>query len=516
MNRKNYGVVLPSALILLVSLTLVAVTVAYRSTMNEVIAANQRDAVNTMFIAESGIEKGIADIRDHNVKNNVESMTAFCTDVGNGNFTPPSSSISSGQYVTSVDCTTNPTNPVLISVGQLVSGTEVLAERQLEVVLEAPAPAPPGGGPGNSNFSFLANDFIEISSMHFVGPLIHIHTFGGVKVSGAPNTCATWDEACKNYSNLATAPPGYLTARWYDPKTYEMVTSNDFPWDLNGPSYDGLGTPDDNPYDIFADYGVADGDLAALEEKAKEIIPHIYPPDWQQYATVELSADCKVYAGQAATDYTPGELIWDVSADGTWNQWTCSSQSAWTVKTEGVLHDAFYYVHGNVKAGGSGEKQTNGVWNSTIVTTGYFESGCCPAFGTWNQPTGNPDADNLFLLAGNDIIVQSSPEQVIEGVIAAHREVKLDGSQSHYRGMVIAENGLWHDYDLYPDSDVEVHDNEALGIDVQNETDRSKINNVINSNTVLEGTGIGFGGAGLPGSTGPLMVEAAAWREVLD
>ena len=52
-RNKNLGVVLVSALLLLVSMTLIAVTVSYRSTMGELIAANQRDALNAMTIADS-------------------------------------------------------------------------------------------------------------------------------------------------------------------------------------------------------------------------------------------------------------------------------------------------------------------------------------------------------------------------------------------------------------------------------------------------------------------------------
>ena len=60
MNPRNNGAVLPSALILLVSMTLIAVSVAYRSTLNELIGANQRDSVNAMMVAESGLESGFA------------------------------------------------------------------------------------------------------------------------------------------------------------------------------------------------------------------------------------------------------------------------------------------------------------------------------------------------------------------------------------------------------------------------------------------------------------------------
>jgi Tfp pilus assembly protein PilX len=509
--KKNRGVVLASALILLVSMTLIAVTVAYRSTMNELIAANQRDATNAMAIAESGLEAGFAEV----TTNHADIASTLC-DIADPDGDPAtydgvplidSTSISGGNYVVTVsDCVAN-TRAVLHSIGT-VNGSE----RQLEVVLGMVDTSSPGSG--TSSHSFLANDYIEIQSNYFVGPLIHIHTFGKVKVAGAPYTCVS----AADCPNLETAPWGYITAAEYDPKTYELVTKNPYPWDLNGPDMDGLGTLDDNPYDIYAYYGIDPGATqavkdAALDAIAKEVIPHVYPPTYREFATIELSADCIVSAGAASTDYAPGTVIHDVSTNGAWNGWTCNSQSAWSVNSEGTPYDAFYYVHGNIKAGGSGEKQTNGVWNATFVATGSFESGCCPSFGTWNQPTGNPTADNIFLLVGNDVLIQSSPAQAIEGIIAAHREVKLSGSQSHYKGAVIAENGLHHDYVNFPDSMQEVVDNAELGIDVQAEWERASIN-VINSNTILEGTGIGLGGGG--SESGTPVLTAEAWRELVD
>ncbi|MFC1778624.1 PilX N-terminal domain-containing pilus assembly protein, partial [Pseudomonadota bacterium] len=369
-RSKNRGVVLASALILLVSMTLIAVTVAYRSTMNELIAANQRDATNAMAIADSGLEAGFAEI----VTNHGDIAQSLC-DIADPDGDPStydggpligSTSISGGNYVVTVsDCVAGD-QAVLHSVGT-VNGSE----RQLELVVGMVDTSSPGGG--TSSHSFLANDYISIATNYFVGPLIHIHTFGEVKVSGAPYTCVSTADC----PNLETAPWGYITAAAYDNKTYELVTANPYPWDLNGPDMDGLGTLDDNPYDIYDYYGIDPGASqavkdAALDAIAKEVIPHVYPPTYQEFATIELSADCIVSAGAASTDYTPGTVIHDVSSDGAWNGWTCSSQSAWSVNSEGTPYDAFYYVHGNIKAKGSGEKQT-GVWNATFVATGSFE-----------------------------------------------------------------------------------------------------------------------------------------------
>lgn len=512
---RSKGVVLAGALILLVSLTLIAVTVAYRTSMNELIAANQRDALNAMAIAESGLESGFAAVKTVVEANGDSLPQSFCdtylepTMLDSQKKLAYSSDISDGSFAVWVtECLEGGANvggATMHSIG-MVNG----AERELEVVMGIEDTTSPGAG--TSNYSFLANDYISLTGLYFVGPLVHIHTFGEVKADGKQETCVIWSDC----PNIATAPTGYVTAKTYDPATFKLLTDSDSPWDLNGPNFEGVGgpNPEDNPYDIYADFGIdpnasQEAKDAALLAAAKDTIPHIYPPTYREFATIELSADCVVSAGKANTEYAEGTVIHDVSADGAWNNWTCSSQSAWSVNSEGTPFDAFYYVHGNVKAKGDGAKQS-GVWNATFVATGSFESGCCPSFGTWNQPTGNSDADNIFLLVGNDVIIQSAPEQTIEGIIAAHREVKLDGSQSHYKGTVIAENGLHHDYVNFPDSDQEVVDDPDNGIDVQNELNRADYN-VINSNTILEGTGVGLGGGATV--SGAPVLTAKAWRE---
>jgi hypothetical protein len=108
-QNQNQGFVLASALILLVSLTLVAVTVAYRNTLNEMMAANQRDYVNAMTVAESGIEEGFAKAK-HNqggfwVDTANQVFGQDLLDVNNNTFT--SGYVSGGNYL--VTCATSST-----------------------------------------------------------------------------------------------------------------------------------------------------------------------------------------------------------------------------------------------------------------------------------------------------------------------------------------------------------------------------------------------------------------------
>ncbi|MDX1461357.1 MAG: hypothetical protein R3348_09910, partial [Xanthomonadales bacterium] len=187
---------------------------------------------------------------------------------------------------------------------------------------------------------------------------------------------------------------------------------------------------------------------------------------------------------------SPGAQIWDVSSQGVWNGWSCNG-SAWEMKSSSAsLYSAFYYVHGNIKISAS----PSSPWQASFVTAGNIEIGCCTYFIPYGN-TGNTIADNIFLLAGNDISVFGSPGNIIDGVIAAHGNVKLSGSQSHFRGSVIAE-----DYKYGIEGMQEVTTN------VQSIKDPTSIN-LINSNVIVEGTGIGLT------STGD-KVAKAGWREL--
>ena len=63
--QKNRGAALVSSLIILLAMTVVAVTVAYRSTLDELMSANQRDALNAQSIADSGLDAGFAEVKEN-------------------------------------------------------------------------------------------------------------------------------------------------------------------------------------------------------------------------------------------------------------------------------------------------------------------------------------------------------------------------------------------------------------------------------------------------------------------
>jgi hypothetical protein len=475
-SDRNKGAVLAGALILLVSLTLIAVTVAYRTTLDELMAANQRDALNAMSIADSGIEAGFAEIK----ASYPELGTGLCTHVSGNPLA--TASISQGSYTVIVDdCVEYDPD----AVPPVVEGSVVLnsvgtvngAIRETELLLTYEESS------GSANWpSFLANDYIDISGAKFVGPVIHVHSNGRIKVGGAPLTCTSaavcgteGDPPAGIISSSAEAGVGF------DRKSEEIETANPYPWDLWGQ------VPTDLPAEAQELY--LNNENPSVGPPAPMEIPHVYPPDWQGNATVELTHDCRVVEGPASA--SPGTEIWDVSSQGVWNGWSCGS-SAWEMKSSSAdLYSAFYYVHGNVKISASPDS----AWTASFVAAGNIEITCCVQFHPYGQ-TGDPAADNLFLLAGNDIVVSGSPGNITDGMIAAHGQVKLTGSGSHFRGSVLAEDYL-HGAGQEVTTNVQTIKN-------------SIATNLINSNVILEGTGLGLTGGG-----GPPGLKIKGWRELV-
>ncbi len=127
------GFVLITTLVLLLSMTVLAATVAYRTVLDEYMAANQRDGIKAMVIAENGIDAGYALIE----KDYVTSLSFYpgLFDL-NGPFISGESP--EGYYVVNVtrDITsTGEELAVMTSVGS-ANG----AKREIEVVLQMKRP----------------------------------------------------------------------------------------------------------------------------------------------------------------------------------------------------------------------------------------------------------------------------------------------------------------------------------------------------------------------------------------
>lgn len=126
-RKPQRGFVLVSSLVMLLSLTLLAATIASRNTLDEMMASNQRDHIDAMGVAESGIEAGFAAVKAHHASSRV-----FDT-IWLQNLMPsvvPHTRISGGTFQVSLPTVTN-NLVVLRSVGG-VNG----ASREIEIVME--------------------------------------------------------------------------------------------------------------------------------------------------------------------------------------------------------------------------------------------------------------------------------------------------------------------------------------------------------------------------------------------
>jgi hypothetical protein len=421
-HNKNHGIILFSVLIILVSLTLVALTLTQRNTMDEMMSAAQRDSANAIAISESGIEAGFALVEQNYILGQVIKDELYQLPGG----VLSQDTISGGNYlVTVIDGVPNDGIATLNSVGDFNGSV-----REIEIVLDMLRP-------GNAAFAILTSSDINSldGSAEVNGPHADVHSNSDVEVGN-----------------------------------------------LNSPGVDGVVSASGtvtahDPSDIAG--GTVDG--AALVE-----IPHVYPPEYLQYATAIFTGDCKVMSPGGA------ELA-DLSGSATWHGWKCRPGVDWTLganPADGYL-SAFYYIHGNVKINSGPDTE----WMVTFVAEGNIEISGNPDFVPFgslpSNDTGDAEANEILFLAGNDIDLRGTAGALTSGIIAAHMEVAMQGNVTH-TGTVLAENGL-----------------HGMGQEVttgQVTTDIVSANS-FSGNMVINGTGSGLGTI--------KELTATAWRELV-
>jgi hypothetical protein len=421
LRQTNDGFVLVSTLIILVSLTLIVVTVAWRNTLDEQMAANQRDAVNAMTIAESGIEAGFAKVRKDYVKAR-KFMTNELVRFSSSPMLNPA--LSGGSYAVTFPVV-NSNYVVMRSVGRAAG-----AERVIEVVIEIDAD-------GMSEYAILTElDIDSVSGEPIIeGPYANVHSNSNIDINGNPQIDG-------NVSASGTIEVGG------DPVIGGEQTSG-----------------------------------AAVIE-----IPHVYPPEYREFATVVLTADCRVQS-------PGGALLADLADGGQWHGWDCAVGDKW-VMADGDpfdgLFDGFYYAHGNVIVSGSPER----TWYTSFVAEGYIEISGNADFRPWASKAGNRTgdsvADEILFLAGNDLKINGNPTQQFNGIMAAHMDIQVSGNP-FLEGSLLAENGKHA-----------MGQEVTTGQQVKNLVDK----NEFNGNMVLEASGTMMIGSGNP-------ARIKAWRELV-
>jgi len=420
MHHNDRGIVLAGVLIILVAVTLAAVTVARRNTMDEMMAANQRDALNALSISDSGIEAGFSLVK----QNYVQSQDLLEDDLTNlPNDILIQDSVSGGNYlVTVIDGVADDGIVTLNSLSDYNGSV-----REIEVMLEM-------RNLGGGAIAILTNDDIVMSGeANISGPDADIHSNANISISGNPTLSGT------------VSAEGTVSIS---------------------------GTPD-------IEGGTVSG--AANVE-----IPHVYPPEYLQYANVILTADCKVTSASGT--------VWADASDNNWHGWACAPGDKWTMNdstpADGI-YSGFYYVHGNVILSGSPLTQ----WGLSVVAEGYIEVSGIAAYQPWGSlmpnDTGDVVANEILFLAGNDLKINGNPSQEFNGILAAHMDVGFSGNPQ-LNGSILAENGLHH-----------------MGQEVttgQLEKNIVDFNN-FNGNMIMVASGNGLGGV--------KKLAATAWRELV-
>ena len=423
MHNKNRGIVLGGVLIILVSLTLVALTVTQRNTIDEKMAANRRDALNAMTISESGIEAGFALVKNNYVQG--QEMTDELYELP-GNVLSQDS-ISAGSYlVTVIDGIPNDGKATLNSVGNFNGGV-----REIEIVVGMRQP-------GRGAYAILTSDRINSidGSATVTGPNADVHSNSDVEIGNLSG----------GGIDGAVSAAGTVTA--HDP---DQVTGG------------------------------------SVSGAAQVEIPHVYPPDYLQYATVIFTADCRVMS--------PGGVEWaNIPGNGDWHGWKCKPNDSWDLSSSNPADghfSGFYYIHSNIDITGG----PAGEWAVTFVTEGYISISGNPVFRPWGSlpanDTGDAEANEILFLAGNDIDLRGTSSAEFSGIVAAHMEVSMSGNVTH-TGSVLAENG-------------------AYGMGQEITTDHTYRDivaaNSFTGNVTINGTGTGLGAI--------KQLTALAWRELI-
>lgn len=419
LRKTHRGIALVSAMVLLVSLTLVVVTTAYRNTSNELMASNQRDSITSMTVAESGIEAAFALVSKNYVKERlflVDELSPFTS-------SPLlSDSVSGGDYTVTVP----QIDPNFIVVNS--TGSVSAAEREIEVILTI-------DGGATSTYAILTEDSIDAleGRMEITGPFANVHSNSDVIILGNPTVSGTV-------------------------------------------SASGSVSSSGNP-----DIGAGVSGAAVVE------IPHVYPPEYEQYATVVFSPGCTVLS-------PAGGSIADLSDGSRWHGWGCIVGEKWVMSgnVAGDLFEGFYYVKGNVSLEGN----PNGTWYASIVAEGNIEVSGNAEYKPWgskpDNTTGDHTANEIMFLAGNNLTIAGTPGQLINGILAAHMEIQITGNP-FLSGSLVAENGR-----------------HTMGQEV---TSGQAVVDLVTNNSVEGSVILDASGTALIGGGDPLVV--AAWRELV-
>jgi type IV pilus assembly protein PilX len=159
-------------------------------------------------------------------------------------------------------------------------------------------------------------------------------------------------------------------------------------------------------------------------------LPTIAPASFQTYARYWLKANGEVWDQQNNTR---------LAASGVqWKGWKKSGDK-WEQESSNP-EDGFYYIEGDAiikDVGTSGDP-----WNVTIVATRHIEVPGTPYLRDYKNPANSPPQgyDNLFLVAGCDLVIKGDAKTNVNGgIMAAGDDVQVSGNPT-LNGFIFATN----------------------------------------------------------------------------
>jgi hypothetical protein len=166
-----------------------------------------------------------------------------------------------------------------------------------------------------------------------------------------------------------------------------------------------------------------------------EFVPTFEPSDFEQYADYIFNADGTIdqrNADSSITTGVEGNSIFDGFSHHNTQGWSVSSS---TIGTE-VPNQAFLYFKDDFKAQSIGSSGTP--WEITLVVEESIAWTGNAYISNWKDSDLTPDLQNLFLIAENDIKINSL-DQDTQGIIACKDQASLAGG-ANIEGTVITKN----------------------------------------------------------------------------
>jgi Tfp pilus assembly protein PilX len=515
--KRQRGVSLPVALILLVPLTLLSVTLANRNNLEELMAGSQRDGQQSLMNAESGLAMGLQALE----KMVLDQVTAAESDATLALATASVDSLKLLPVYVPYDGTTLD-NYGLANYGGRGSVTVVVLDND--------------DGDGDltvdtDNQVILRSTGNYQSGERVVEAIVVLnYTLAASNSSNPPLTIFT-----EEYLKLNGNPDFYGPDSLVHSNSYiEFGGTTRIAGEIQQVSDNTVGTYQQAIDGVWGDFTSVEATTGAT----RVTTPYVYPPIYKGVATHYMAADCKIYDGvPGGTSLVTGQPTKYLAygMDG-YEGWTCDHDGDKNKKYEISGDQAltgFYYVEGNVIINGDPGLPDDPL-KISIVAEGYLEvSGnphitpyypqgdfsTAPSVDALEQIIldGNPSylgvnaldavlkSDEVLLLAGGDLNIQGNPASSFNfhGIVAAHDQITISGNP-RMSGAIIAENAKYTSNDFF-------FGNIDSG---ERKTDMLTMNEISGEPDIYGSSNLG--GAGDPGTGEPIGANLKGWREAIE